>query len=71
MERLATLLPVERTASRWIVLRPEEHVEKIRPYSELGFSHLRQLRRTGQARFLRLYAERVLPLLQAPATHDG
>jgi coenzyme F420-dependent glucose-6-phosphate dehydrogenase len=66
MERLADALPVERTASRWIVSSdPEEHVEKIRPYIELGFNHL-VFHAPGpdQARFLRLYAERVLPLLR-------
>jgi coenzyme F420-dependent glucose-6-phosphate dehydrogenase len=66
MERLADALPVERTASRWIVSSdPEEHVEKIRPYVELGFTHL-VFHGPGpdQARFLRLYAERVLPLLR-------
>ena len=66
MERLADALPVERTASRWIVSsEPEEHVEKIRPYVELGFNHL-VFHAPGpdQARFLRLYAERVLPLLR-------
>ncbi len=32
---------VERAASRWIVSSdPEEHVESIRPYVELGFRHL-------------------------------
>jgi coenzyme F420-dependent glucose-6-phosphate dehydrogenase len=66
MERLADALPVERTASRWIVSSdPEEHVEKIQPYVELGFTHL-VFHAPGpdQARFLRLYAERVLPPLR-------
>ena len=66
MERLADALPVERTAQRWIVSSdPEEHVEKIRPYIELGFNHL-VFHAPGpdQARFLRLYAEHVLPLLR-------
>jgi coenzyme F420-dependent glucose-6-phosphate dehydrogenase len=66
MERLADALPVERTASRWVVSSdPEEHVEKIRPYIELGFNHL-VFHAPGpdQERFLRLYAERVLPLLR-------
>ena len=41
MERLADALPVERTASRWIVSDdPEEQVDRIRPYVELGFRHL-------------------------------
>ena len=66
MERLADALPVERTAKRWIVSSdPEEHVERIRPYIELGFRHL-VFHAPGpdQARFLKLYAERVLPLLR-------
>lgn len=66
LERLADALPVERTASRWIVSSdPEEHVERIRPYIELGFNHL-VFHAPGpdQARFLRLYAGRVLPLLR-------
>lgn len=67
MERLADSLPVERTAKRWIVsIDPEEHVESMRPYIELGFNHL-VFHAPGpdQERFLRLYAERVLPLLRA------
>ena len=37
MERLADALPVERTASRWIVSDdPEEQVDRIRPYVEIG-----------------------------------
>jgi coenzyme F420-dependent glucose-6-phosphate dehydrogenase len=66
MERLADALPVERAASRWIVSTdPEEHVEKIRPYIELGFRHL-VFHAPGpdQTRFLKLYGERVLPLLR-------
>ncbi len=66
MERLADALPVERAAQRWIVSAdPHEHVEKIRPYVELGFNHL-VFHAPGpdQPRFLRLYSERVLPLLR-------
>jgi coenzyme F420-dependent glucose-6-phosphate dehydrogenase len=67
MERLAASLPLDRAASRWIVSSdPEAQVEQIRPYVELGFSHL-VFHAPGpdQARFLKLYAERVLPLLRA------
>jgi coenzyme F420-dependent glucose-6-phosphate dehydrogenase len=67
MERLADALTVERAASRWLVSAdPEEHVEQIRPYIELGFNHL-VFHAPGpdQERFLRLYAERVLPRLRA------
>ena len=66
MERLAASLPLDRAASRWIVSSdPEVQVEQIRPYVELGFSHL-VFHAPGpdQARFLKLYAERVLPLLR-------
>lgn len=67
MERLAERLPAERTASRWIVSSDaEEHVERIRPYVDLGFRHL-VFHAPGpdQARFLKLYAEQVLPRLRA------
>ncbi|MFQ6022684.1 MAG: glucose-6-phosphate dehydrogenase (coenzyme-F420) [Acidiferrobacterales bacterium] len=66
MERLADALPVERAASRWIVSTdPVEHVERIAPYIELGFSHL-VFHAPGpdQAHFLRLYGEQVLPRLR-------
>jgi len=67
MERLAAALPLDRAASRWIVSAdPEEQLAQIRPYVELGFTHL-VFHAPGpdQARFLKLYAERVLPLLRA------
>jgi coenzyme F420-dependent glucose-6-phosphate dehydrogenase len=67
MERLADSLPAERAAKRWIVSSdPEEHVERIRPYVEMGFRHL-VFHAPGpdQARFLRLYSEQVLPRLRA------
>jgi coenzyme F420-dependent glucose-6-phosphate dehydrogenase len=67
MERLADALPLERTARRWIVSDdPEEHVEKIKYYVDLGFRHL-VFHAPGpdQPRFLKLYAEKVLPLLRA------
>jgi coenzyme F420-dependent glucose-6-phosphate dehydrogenase len=67
MEKLADALPAERTMSRWIVSSdPEAQLEQIRPYVELGFRHL-VFHAPGpdQARFLRLYAERVVPLLRA------
>jgi len=66
MERLADALPVERTASRWIVSDDaDEHVDKIRSYIEMGFNHL-VFHAPGpdQARFLKLYSERVLPRLR-------
>lgn len=67
MERLAEALPLDRAASRWIVSSdPDEQVEKIRPYVELGFTHL-VFHAPGpdQPRFLKLYAEQVLPLLRS------
>jgi len=66
MERLADRLPVERAASRWIVSDdPEEHIERIAPYIELGFTHL-VFHAPGpdQERFLRLYSKEILPRLR-------
>ena len=66
MEKLSAALPVERAESRWIVSTdPDEHVEKIRPYVDLGFNHL-VFHAPGpdQARFLKLYGEQVLPRLR-------
>jgi coenzyme F420-dependent glucose-6-phosphate dehydrogenase len=67
MERLADALPVERTASRWIVSNdPEEMAEKIAANVRIGFNHL-VFHAPGpdQARFLRLFAEQVAPLLRS------
>jgi len=66
MERLAQALPVERAASRWIVSTdPDEHVEKIAPYIQLGFTHLVfHAPGVDQERFLRLYAKDVFPSLR-------
>jgi len=66
MEKLSAALPVERAESRWIVSTdPDEHVERIRPYVDLGFNHL-VFHAPGpdQARFLKLYGEEVLPRLR-------
>ena len=66
MEKLADALPVERAASRWIVSDdPDEHIERIAPYIELGFTHL-VFHAPGpdQDRFLRLYAKEILPRLR-------
>jgi coenzyme F420-dependent glucose-6-phosphate dehydrogenase len=66
MEKLADALPTERTAGRFIVSTdPEEHVEKIKFYTDLGFNHL-VFHAPGedQRRFLDLYAEKVMPLLR-------
>ena len=66
MERRADALPLDRAASRWIVSSdPDEQIERIRPYVELGFKHL-VFHAPGpdQARFIKLYAERVFPRLR-------
>ena len=66
MERLADALPVERTASRWIVSNdPDEIVAGIRPYLDMGFEHL-VFHAPGpdQSRFLKLFSERVMPKLR-------
>ena len=69
MERLADALPRERTATRFIVSTdPEEHVEQIKFYIDLGFNHLVfHAPGNDQRRFLDLYAERVMPLLRKVA----
>ncbi len=67
MEKLADAMPVERAASRWIVSSdPDEHVERVGAYVELGFTHL-VFHAPGpdQTRFMDLYAEAVLPRLRA------
>lgn len=66
MEKLADALPIERTVKRWIVSNdPDEHVERIRPYLELGFRHL-VFHAPGpdQARFIKLYSQNVFPKLK-------
>jgi coenzyme F420-dependent glucose-6-phosphate dehydrogenase len=66
MERLADALPVERVATRWIVgSDPEEHVERVWEYVDMGFRHL-VFHAPGpdQRRFLDLYSKSVLPLLR-------
>jgi coenzyme F420-dependent glucose-6-phosphate dehydrogenase len=67
MQRLADELSVEQTAKRFIVSTdPDEHVEKIKTYLDLGFDHL-VFHAPGpdQAKFLRLYGEEILPRLRA------
>jgi coenzyme F420-dependent glucose-6-phosphate dehydrogenase len=73
IERLAAELPLERAASRWIVSADaDEHVAAIREYVDLGFRHL-VFHAPGpdQARFIRLYAEQVLPRLRAQTERPG
>ena len=66
MERLADELSVDEAASRWIVSDdPDEHVEAMAPYVELGFDHLVfHAPGNDQSRFLRLYSEHILPRLR-------
>jgi coenzyme F420-dependent glucose-6-phosphate dehydrogenase len=65
MERLAR--EVEGVAHRrWLVSSdPEEHIEQLRPYIELGFDHLVfHAPGNDQARFLQLYASQILPRIR-------
>ena len=67
MERLSDDLTAERAATRWIVSSdPNDHVEAISQYIKLGFRHL-VFHAPGpdQERFLRTYAEVILPRLRA------
>ncbi|WP_154794019.1 glucose-6-phosphate dehydrogenase (coenzyme-F420) [Occultella kanbiaonis] len=73
MQRLSDALPVERTASRWIVSDdPDEHVEAIWSYVEMGFTHL-VFHDPGadQAAFIERYAEHILPRLRARAMREA
>jgi len=66
LEKLAAALPIERAAQRFIVSDDaEEHVEQILRYARLGFTHL-VFHAPGpdQERFLRLYAQHILPRLR-------
>lgn len=66
MQRLADELPIDRAASRFVVSAdPDEHVEAVQRYVDLGFTHL-VFHAPGpdQRRFLELYGEQVLPRLR-------
>lgn len=66
MERAADALPIEQIASRWIVASDAESViEGVRPYVDLGFTHL-VVHAPGndQRRFLAQFREDVLPALR-------
>ncbi len=66
MQRLADELPATKTASRFIVSTdPEEHVESIQRYVDLGFTHL-VFHAPGpdQEKFLRLYGEEIIPRIR-------
>jgi coenzyme F420-dependent glucose-6-phosphate dehydrogenase len=75
MQRLGDELPIEQAASRFIVSTdPDEHVERISQYIDLGFRHL-VFHGPGhdQERFLKLYGDEILPRLHekfGTATQD-
>ena len=51
---------------RWLVSNdPDEHIEQLRPYLELGFNHL-VFHHPGedQSRFIELYSKQILPRLR-------
>jgi len=65
MERQAR--SVEDVAHRrWLVSdHPDEHIEQLRPYLELGFNHLVfHAPGEGQKRFLELYGSQILPRIR-------
>lgn len=67
MQRRAAELPLERVASRFIVSTdPDEHVQRILEYVDLGFRHL-VFHDPGhdQEAFLRMYGTEILPRLRA------
>jgi coenzyme F420-dependent glucose-6-phosphate dehydrogenase len=71
MERLAR--EVEGVAHRrWLVSSdPEEHIEQLRPYLELGFNHLVfHAPGNDQSRFLQLYASQILPRIRERWGHQ-
>ena len=66
MEKLAYALTVDRAASRWIVSSdPDDVVEKIKVYVDLGFQHLVfYAPGPDQKRFLHLFSEFVMPKMR-------
>ena len=66
MEEAADRLPIEQVARRWVVAsRPEDVVDALRVYTDLGFDHL-VIHDPGydQERFLSTFCEQVLPGLR-------
>ncbi|HSK27952.1 MAG TPA: glucose-6-phosphate dehydrogenase (coenzyme-F420) [Jiangellales bacterium] len=66
IEAAADELPIEQVARRWVVSAdPDEVVELVRPYADLGFDHL-VLHGPGQdqARYLELVGAHLLPRLR-------
>jgi coenzyme F420-dependent glucose-6-phosphate dehydrogenase len=68
MERLARGME-DVAHRRWLVSNdPDEHVEQLRPYLELGFNHLVfHSPGTDQKGFLELYGSQILPRIRALA----
>jgi coenzyme F420-dependent glucose-6-phosphate dehydrogenase len=65
MERKAATV-ADQAHRRWLVSHdPAEHIEQIRPYIELGFTHL-VFHAPGddQSRFLQLYSREILPRIR-------
>ena len=65
MERRAEEV-ADQAYRRWLVSNdPDEHLEQIRPYIELGFTHLVfHAPGNDQSRFLQLYAKEILPRIR-------
>jgi coenzyme F420-dependent glucose-6-phosphate dehydrogenase len=66
MQRAGDALPIEQVASRWIVASdPEEAVAAVKPYVDLGFTHL-VFHAPGedQRHFLDSFCEQVVPRLR-------
>lgn len=65
MERLSRTVE-DVSYRRWLVSDdPDEHIEQLRPYLDLGFNHLVFHSPGGhQARFLELYGSQILPRIR-------
>lgn len=65
MEKKAETV-ADQAHRRWLVSNdPEEHLEQIRPYIELGFTHLIfHAPGEDQSRFLQLYSKEILPRIR-------
>jgi coenzyme F420-dependent glucose-6-phosphate dehydrogenase len=65
MERLAATVQ-DVAHRRWLVSDdPDEHIEQLRPYLDLGFNHLVfHSPGDGQAEFLELYGKQILPRIR-------
>jgi coenzyme F420-dependent glucose-6-phosphate dehydrogenase len=66
MEKRAATV-ADQAHRRWLVSNdPEEHVEQIRPYIELGFTHLIfHAPGDDQSRFIQLYSKEILPRIRS------